>query len=121
MFDTDEVLIAAKQMLMLDGFDIADDLRDVGYLHLLFDRHEVVIANGAEAESLYTGPESLASLGRTEMEEIFALMPPLREPGLREPGNWPEAARVLPSGRKARKLAVRHRQNQKPLVMDLPH
>lgn len=111
MFDTDEVLVAAKQLLMLDGIDIADDLAEVGYFHLLFDRHEIVIANGAETESLYTGAEALQALGRAEMEEIMALAPMLGKAG-----HQPVAARLLPSGRKARKLAMRHLQHHRPLV-----
>ncbi|CAM3257907.1 Hint domain-containing protein [Paracoccus aminovorans] len=116
MFDAPEVLVAAKQLLMLDGIDIAADLDRVDYFHLLFDRHEVVISNGAETESLYAGPEALHSLGRVEMEEIFALAPALRDPGFR-----PQEARPLPSGRKARKLAMRHIQHQRPLVMANMH
>lgn len=114
MFDAPEVLVAAKQLLMLDGIDIADEVESVEYLHLLFDRHEVVIANGAETESLYAGPEALQSLGRAEMEEILALAPALRQPGFR-----PEAARPLPSGRKGRKLAMRHVRQQRPLVAEM--
>lgn len=56
MFGTDEVLVAAKQLLQLDGIDIATDVERVDYYHILFDRHEVMILNGAETESLYTGP-----------------------------------------------------------------
>ncbi len=111
MFGAPEVLVAAKQLCQLDGIDIAD-AAEVTYLHMLFDRHEVVLSNGAETESLYTGPEALKSLGKAAADEIFAIFPELRARDYA-----PVAARVLASGRMARKLAVRHGQNGKPLVM----
>jgi hypothetical protein len=111
MFSTDEVLVAAKQLLMLDGIDIAEDMESVEYFHLLFDRHEVVISNGAETESLYTGPEALKSVGKAAQEEIFTLFPELKERDY-----VANAARTLVSGRMGRKLAMRHLQNGKSLV-----
>lgn len=110
MFGTVEVLVAAKQLLQLDGIDIATDLTEVTYVHFMFDAHQIVLANGAEAESLYTGDEALKSVGPEAVAEIFALFPELAEGAKSEP------ARLLTSGRMARKLAVRHLQNRQPLV-----
>ncbi|MFC0811098.1 Hint domain-containing protein [Paracoccus panacisoli] len=111
MFGTDEVLVAAKQLCQIDGIDIAHDLAAVVYYHLLFDRHEVVISNGAETESLFTGPEALRSVGPAALAEILTLFPELADRDYQ-----PAAARTLASGRLGRKLAVRHGQNAKPLV-----
>ncbi|WP_065169962.1 Hint domain-containing protein [Paracoccus sp. MKU1] len=111
MFGAMEVLVAAKQLLQIDGVDIAEDLAEIEYFHLLFERHEVVNSNGAASESLYTGAQALKSLGRAAREEILALFPQLRDADFR-----PEAARQLPSGRQSRKLAVRHAQHGRPLV-----
>lgn len=110
MFGTREVLVAAKQLCQIDGIDIATDMATVEYFHMLFDQHEVVISNGAETESLYTGPEALKSVGRAARDEIFAIFPELRDAV-----DAPVAARPLVSGRMGRKLAVRHVQNHKPL------
>ena len=111
MFGTEEVLVAAKQLLPLEGIDIAEDVESVEYFHILFDRHEVVISNGAETESLYTGPEALKSVGTAAREEIFALFPELRDRDHAAAG-----ARVLASGRMGRKLAMRHARHGKALV-----
>lgn len=111
MFGTDEVLVAAKQLCQVDGIDLADDITEVEYFHILFDRHEVVISNGAETESLYTGPEALKSVGPAALEEIFALFPELKDLDY-----FPTPARQLATGRMGRKLAVRHQQNHKALV-----
>lgn len=112
MFGTDEVLVAAKQLLQIEGIDVAHDLAEVEYFHILFDQHEVVLSNGAETETLYTGTEALKSVGPAAREEIFALFPELREQDEPTAG-----ARRLLSGREGRKLAVRHAQNGRHLVM----
>lgn len=111
MFDAPEILVAAKQLLQIEGIDIARDLHGVTYYHMLFDRHEVVISNGAETESLYTGPEALKAVGPAARDEIFAIFPELQDHDY-----TPVAARPLASGRMGRKLAVRHAQNHKALV-----
>lgn len=111
MFGTDEVLVAAKQLLQIDGIDIATDMAEVEYFHMLFDQHEVVLSNGAETESLFTGPEALKSVGREARAEIFAIFPQLCHDDYE-----PSPARPLASGRMGRKLAVRHMRNNKVLV-----
>jgi hypothetical protein len=111
MFSANEVLVAAKQLLQIDGIDTASDMTDVEYFHILFDTHEVVFSNGAETESLYTGPQAINSLPKESVEEIFRIFPELRDIDY-----TPSAARILASGRQSRKMAVRHVQNGKPLI-----
>ncbi|MFV0292800.1 MAG: Hint domain-containing protein, partial [Paracoccus sp. (in: a-proteobacteria)] len=110
MFGAMEVLVAAKQLCQIDGIDVAEDLDSVTYVHFLFDDHQIVVANGAETESLHTGEEALKAVGPAACEEIFMLFPELRD-GMSRP-----AVRVLASGRMGRKLAVRHNRNCKSLV-----
>ena len=81
------------------------DFDEVEYFHFLFDRHEVVYSNGAETESLYTGPEALKSISAEARAEIFALFPELQA---KAP---PPPARMLPKGRFGRQLARRHQKN----------
>lgn len=106
-----EVLIAAKHLVGLPGIVVLAGAAPVTYLHMLFDRHEVVFANGAAAESLFTGAQALRSLGRAAKAEIFALFPDLRRPD-----HLPAAARPLGTGRFGRQLGARHLKNGKPLV-----
>jgi hypothetical protein len=75
MFDTNEVLIPAIKLCGLDGVEQVTDATEVGYWHILFDRHEVVFSNGLATESLFTGPEALKSLPFESREEIIALFP----------------------------------------------
>lgn len=107
MFDADEVLAAAKQLLELDGVEVAEDMTEVTYVHFLCERHEIVFADGALTESLYPGPQALKSLGSAALRELYELFPNLREHGAMEP------VRRLLKGREARKLMVRHVKNRK--------
>lgn len=110
MFGTPEVLVAAKQLLLLDGIDLAEDLDQVTYVHIMFDRHQVVLSNGAPTESLFTGPEALKAVGSSARDEILALFPQLAEDATSAP------ARVLAGGRKARSMAERHHANGVRLI-----
>ena len=106
MFGAPEVLVAAKQLCAIDGIEVAHDLAEVEYFHFLFERHEIVYSEGAATESLYTGPQALASVGTAARDEIFALFPELRDVDYAAP-----SARPLVPGRGARKLAMRHARN----------
>lgn len=111
MFGADEILVAAKHLLAVDGLEIADDLATVTYVHLMFDRHEIVISNDAQTESLFTGPEALKALPPAAVDEIMTLFPELRDVGQQF-----VPARPLAPGRPARRLVDRHAIHGKPLV-----
>lgn len=113
MFSADEVLVAAKHLLEIDGIEIADEVTQVEYFHIFFDRHEVVFSNGAETESLHTGPQALKSLGQAARDEIFTLIPELRE---QDSMDGRQSARALVSGRMGRQLALRHNKSHHELV-----
>lgn len=109
MFGTAEVLVAAKQLLGLDGITRLE-AGAVDYFHFLCDDHEIVFSNGAETETLYTGAEALRSVGPAAQHEIFALFPELRDGPLGDP------ARPIVRGQKARQMAARHARNHRPLL-----
>lgn len=113
MFGTQEVLVAAKQLLQVNGVDIMD-VSDAGveYYHVLFAQHEIVLSNGAETESLYTGAEALKTISKSARAEIFNLFPELQDADYQAIG-----ARALVSGRKGRALATRHAKHNRYLVM----
>lgn len=111
MFGVDEVLIPAKKLLPLEGVSIEQDVDSVEYFHILFDRHEIVFANGAPTESLFAGAEAMTSLSAEARAEIQALFPEISEPGF-----CPVAARFIPAkGRQIQMFAQRHRLNAKPI------
>ncbi len=93
MFGATEVLAVAKQLLQIEDIDIVQDIEGVEYFHVLFDGHEIVISNGAETESLYTGKEALMGVGPAAREDIFTLFPELRDAAQTPPGAPPAPCR----------------------------
>lgn len=77
MFGTPEVLVAVKALLGLPGFEVAEDVGGVIYVHLLFDEHEVILADGAPMESLFLGLGARAAVGQAALEEIRTILPGL--------------------------------------------
>lgn len=77
LFGLDEVLIAASHLLGLPGIDRDHEAESAAYVHLLLDRHELVLTNGAWTETFYTEVEAMASLPPTERSEVLALFPEL--------------------------------------------
>jgi hypothetical protein len=113
MFGNTEVLVAAKHLLAIDGIDVVKDLVEVEYFHMLFQQHEIVIANGAETESMYLGPQALKNVSTAGRDEIFSLFPEL----LTSDDTFPKGSRLMPKGRQARHLIERHIKNQRSLVV----
>lgn len=109
MFGAPEVLVAAKHLAGLPGIALAEAGVDVEYWHLLFDRHEVVFSEGAQTESLFTGPEALRAVTPEARAEILAIFPDLGD-------RLPDPARPLIGGRQGRNLTRRHLKNDLPLV-----
>jgi Hint domain len=74
-FGEDHVLVAAKAMV--NGKTIRQVVPDAGvtYCHLLFDRHEVILAEGALSESFHPGETGLGGLDDAQRREIEALFP----------------------------------------------
>jgi Ca2+-binding RTX toxin-like protein len=75
-FEESEVLAAAKHMVGSNGVHQVDVMQ-VSYIHFMFDRHEVVLSNGAWTESFQPGDYSMKGLGNSQRNEIFELFPEL--------------------------------------------
>ncbi|WP_417258747.1 cadherin-like domain-containing protein [Celeribacter sp.] len=92
LFEDYEVLVAAKHLVGREGVEELDAC-DVTYIHIMFDRHEVVLSDGTWSESFQPGDYTLAGIGKESREEIFALFPELRDVETRE--DYVTARRVL--------------------------
>jgi len=77
-FEEHEVLVAAKHLVDNVGVKAIETL-GTSYIHFMFDRHEVVLADGTWTESFQPGDQTLDSMGREQRAEIFTLFPELRE------------------------------------------
>lgn len=80
VFGADEALIPAIQLAGLPGIGTQDEARPVRYYHLLLDRHEILLANGAPCESFLLGPHALDTLSPRAFAEVAALFPDIRDP-----------------------------------------
>ncbi|MFZ1483102.1 MAG: Hint domain-containing protein, partial [Paracoccaceae bacterium] len=76
LFGSDEVLVRAEHLTHLPGVALAAET-EVTYIHLLFDRHEVVLSDGTWSESFQPGDRTLAGLDGAARDELFHLFPDL--------------------------------------------
>lgn len=79
LFGTDEVLVAAEDLLNGDSVQVDLRAREVTYVHLLLDRHEILFANGVESESFHPGFADPGMIDPAQALTLRALLPDLTE------------------------------------------
>ena len=99
-------LVSALHLTNLDGIAIDHFVQRVDYHHLLFDRHEILFAEGAPSESLHLGPQTIKTLPKHAIDEVEALLGTLGK----------NFAAPCPPSNKKRRMVMRHIKNSKPLV-----
>ncbi|PYC47200.1 hemolysin-type calcium-binding protein [Litorivita pollutaquae] len=79
LFNTSEVLVAAKDLV--NGSDIVVDLkvRQVTYVHLLLPSHQIVWANGVETESFHPANAALGTLSPEDRRRLLEHLPQLEQ------------------------------------------
>jgi len=77
LFNTSEVLVAAKDLINGDSIRVDLKVRQVTYVHLLLDQHEVVWANGVETESFHPASAALSTLDDQDRARLLAAHPEL--------------------------------------------
>jgi len=92
LFGEPEVLAAALHLVGQPGIERAA-CDSVSYIHLMFDAHEIILADGAWSESFQPGDGALSGLESAERAELFAIFPELRLPEAR--GSYVAARRSL--------------------------
>ncbi|MCQ0093660.1 Hint domain-containing protein [Roseovarius sp. M141] len=78
LFEESEVLVAAKHLVGMDGVERVRPA-GVSYIHVMFDAHEVILADGAWSESFQPGDTSLGAVGQEQRDEILGLFPELAQ------------------------------------------
>jgi Ca2+-binding RTX toxin-like protein len=78
LFGEAEVLVAAVHLVGVPGIERVVP-PGVTYVHILFDEHEIVCADGAWSESFQPAKRMLAGMGADQAEEIRMLFPELAE------------------------------------------
>ena len=122
MDNSRDMLVSPQHRMMLDGWRVemhcgADEVLapakaltndhnirrveggTVTYVHIAFDSHQIVIAEGIPSESFFPGAEALNALDQAARNEILTLFPEWACPHLR-----PEAARPVVTAREVQAL-----------------
>lgn len=100
----EECLVAAKALI--DGRTILRESRPrVRYIHLMTERHEVIIANGVAAETLLPGPMALSWLAPRDRARVA---------GIAGDGPYPAARPIIKPGRWKRLVTPRGRDMRAP-------
>ncbi len=78
-----EGLARATHLARLEGNQVrlAQGLRDVTYVHLMFARHQIIYANGTPSESFYPGSWGLAMLDPAALVSLARQFPALARDG----------------------------------------
>ena len=102
LFAEAEVLVAARDLV--DGERICRvEGGWVDYVHILFDRHQVVYSEGLQTESFLPGPQITHSFEAEMVDEICSIFPELHpETG----AGYSPAARLMLKSHEARLLAT---------------
>ncbi len=77
LFGETEVLVAAKHLMNHPGVT-STPVDAVDYIHVMFDRHEIIYANGTPTESFYPGDSALGAVSDGSRDEMFGIFPELR-------------------------------------------
>ncbi len=75
LFNADEVLVAAEDLLNDATITVDHDLREVTYVHLLLPQHNILWANGLETESFHPSNTSIDTIDEAQRGGLLALMP----------------------------------------------
>ena len=111
MFGSSDVLVAAIRLTELPDIYVEDHQDALNYHHLVFDHHQVVLAEGAPAESFYIGRDAIAALNPDARGEILTLFPQLARKARKMRPAIPIPERV-----QQKQLIARHLRNEKPLL-----
>lgn len=108
-----EVLIPAVKLIRLPGIFVDNSLEAISYVHLAFDQHEIIFAEGAPSESLFMGAEALKALSADARNELKAFFPDLFSCGSQR-----KPARPIPDHKTQNEILRRHAKNDKPVLQD---
>jgi hypothetical protein len=75
-FDAAEVLVSAKHLTGLPGVERVKGIT-THYLHLMFERHEVILSDGVWSESFRPDVRTVVGIGNAQRIELLELFPEL--------------------------------------------
>jgi hypothetical protein len=75
LFNTEEVLVKAEDLLNDVTICVDHALREVTYIHILLERHNIVWANGLETESFHPSNTALDTIEPDQRTALMSLLP----------------------------------------------
>lgn len=97
LFNVPEVLVAAIDLLNDHSIMVDHALREVTYVHILLEAHQIVFANGLETESFHPANTSLETIDPAQREGLLGILPQIAE----NPQSYGDYARRNLSGSEA--------------------
>lgn len=79
LFNTSEVLVAAKDLVNDENISVDYNLRETQYIHLMLAGHQIVWANGVETESFHPANTMLDAIEPEQRARLFELSPQLQQ------------------------------------------
>ena len=79
LFHADEVLVAAEDLLNDGSICIDRTLREVSFVHVLMERHQIVWANGLETESFHPSNTALETVDPAQRAGLLDILPSLAD------------------------------------------
>lgn len=82
-----EMLFGEEDGVLVPAFALCNDkdiieerpTEDVTYIHIAFENHEIVYADGLETESFHPGDRTVAGLSEAQRDELLTLFPQLAQ------------------------------------------
>lgn len=97
LFGTSEVLVRAEDLINDGSIAIDHALREVTYIHILLERHNIVFANGIETESFHPSNTALEMVDAAQREGLMEILPDVAQ----NPESYGDYARRNLSGSEA--------------------
>ena len=78
LFNADEVLVKARDLVNDHTIVRAYNLTHVTYIHMMLEQHEIVFANGVPTESFHPASAALGSLRQEEQNRLLTRVPEIK-------------------------------------------
>lgn len=75
LFSADEVLVTAEALVNDDSIIVDHSLREVTYIHVMLEHHNIVWANGLETESFHPAHAALEAIDLDQRAALAAVLP----------------------------------------------
>ncbi|MCK0151995.1 Hint domain-containing protein [Marivita sp. S6314] len=79
LFNTPEVLVAARDLIDHDRVSVDLSIREVTYVHMLLPQHEILFANGVQTESFHPANAALSTLDARDRARLSEMVPKVED------------------------------------------